>query len=516
MFLFFSFLNRIRLNQSIYSSISFAKKMFDFDELPNELYLIIFSYFKKYQLIQSFYQLNRRINYLIIKYFLHINLSTKFPNKQFKEYLNIQSFISSLTIESNQIEKSFLNQIQLDSLNQIKLIDSAIDLQEYILDKFQPETLHLVFTSLNELNRNSQINFQSLKKLELEFYIGEYAKNYLLNEINIFSPSILVNLRMIFSKLSEYLKLFSCQFSNCIEKVSVSIFSIDQINFSYPKISLPYLNDFQLEICQISFDLIKYLLPETNSLKRFAFIGQTTTINAKLWKDLLETRYHSIEHFDLHLSNINSIQFTDIQQWKSEFPNYSIDYNDFNHIFRLHSSKFDFLERIYLNESIENLNHIEYSNKISHLIIRSEYWCSYIHLSIDIQKDLIKRFHLIKHLSTTSRQLDYFSQTKFLNQIEQLDLEFSEKYCSINNQIAEQLIHLKSLSLSSIYDGIHQINLHTIIKQILLKQFPKIIYLYIDAIEITDEEQVENSISQWYSSEPLIQYIQGKYLSIWF
>ncbi len=174
------------------------------------------------------------------------------------------------------------------------------------------------------------------------------------------------------------------------------------------------------------------------------------------------------------------------------------------------------LERILLNECIENLNHIEYTNKIYHLIIRSQYWCSFIDLSLNIQNDLLTRFNHIKRLSTTYRQLKYFIQTKFLNQIQQIDLEFSEKYCYIENEIAEEFINLKSIYFSSMYDGIYDINLHSIIKDILLNKFSKINSIYIDAIRIIDDEQVENSISQWYSSQPIINYIQGKFLSIWF
>jgi hypothetical protein len=340
--------------------------------------------------------------------------------------------------------------------------------------------------------------------------------SYLLNQL---STSILVHVRIIFSKLSEYFQVFNCQFPIHIEKLNVSIFSIDKIpDYQQSIIFLPYLIDFQLEICQIPFYLIEYLLPlnnQNNSLKRFAFIGRTTTINARLWKNLLN-KYNSIEQFDLHLSDIKHFQLSDINEWKLEFPMYSIDYNSSTNIFRIHSSRFDLLERLSLNESIENLNHIEYVNKIHHLIIRSQYWCSYFDLSLNIQYDLNKRFNHIKRLTTTYRQLKYFISMNFFNQIEQLDLEFSEQYCFIQIDIAKQFNYLKSLVLSSIYDGIHQIELHSTIKDILLKKFSKISYLYIDAIRIIDDEHVENSIYQWYSSQPIVDYIQGKSLSIWF
>jgi len=69
------------------------------------------------------------------------------------------------------------------------------------------------------------------------------------------------------------------------------------------------------------------------------------------------------------------------------------------------------------------------------------------------------------------------------------------------------------------YDGIYDINLHSILKDTLLNKFSKIIYIYIDAIRIIDDKHVEKSISEWYSStlnQPIIKYIQGKFLSIWF
>jgi hypothetical protein len=90
----------------------------------------------------------------------------------------------------------------------------------------------------------------------------------------------------------------------------------------------------------------------------------------------------------------------------------------------------------------------------------------------------------------------YFIQTKFLNQIQQLDLEFSEKYCFIQYEIAQQLIQLKSLFLSSIYNGMHQINLYSTIKDILLNKFSNLVYPYIDAIQIIDDQNVENSMFQ--------------------
>jgi hypothetical protein len=340
------------------------------------------------------------------------------------------------------------------------------------------------------------------------------------NQIDLISTSILVDVRVTFSKLSEYFQLFNSHFPIHIEKFYVSIFSIDQTDCQQSTFCLPYLNDFQLEICQIPFDLIHFLLPinKNKYLKRFAFICQTTTIKAKIWKLLLQ-KYYSIEQFHLRLSNNEYMQLSDIEEWKSEFPKYFIEYNFSTNSFQIRSSNFHTLNCINLNECIKDLNHIDYSNKITHLLIHSQYWCSYFDLSLNIKTFVLIRLNHIKRLSTTYKQLDYFLKTKFLNQIEQLDLEFSEKYCYIQNEIAEEFVNLKSIYLSSMYDEIHRLKLHEIIKDILLNKFPKINYIYIDSIEILDDDQIESSISEWFSSRlnpPVINYIKGKYLSIWF
>ncbi|UJR35048.1 hypothetical protein I4U23_027824 [Adineta vaga] len=381
----------------------------------------------------------------------------------------------------------------------------------------QPEILNLVITSFNQTCKPCKLLSTSIKQLHIEFETGEDAKHYFENHLEFLSTSVIVHMRLTFSKLSEYFHLFHVQLPIHIEKLYVSIFSIDQSEYHCP-IIFPYLIDYQLEICQIPFYLIQFLLPSNTNLKRLAFIGQTTTINPKPWKMLL-SKYSSLERFDLHLSNNRNVQYSDIEEWRYEFPNYSVDYNPFDHSFRINSSKFDQLDRLYLNECIENFHHIEYTNKISHLIIRSQYWCSYFDLSLNIQNELYQRFNHVKRLSTTVRQLEYFLHTNFLNQIHQLDLEFPEKYCFIPSESVEKLCNVKSIYFSSMYDGTHELHVHTLIKELLLEKFPHINYLYIDAIRIVDEDNVEDSISNWYLldiNRPHVNYIQDKSLSIWF
>ncbi|CAF0844300.1 unnamed protein product [Adineta steineri] len=495
------------------------------EDLPNELILSLFSYLTKFELLKSFLKLNIRFNILLSNYIHHINLSSILTKNQIDKYSKnyfpyINNDIYSLTFDNYEIGKYFLEKIkfiQLENLYKIKLIDNGIDLQDGLFEIFKPNILNLVITSLSQEKKRWKFSSTSIKQLQIELQTGDIAKNFLTNQFDVLSTSILVDIRITCSKLSEYFQLFNCQFSIHIHKLCVSIFSIDKTDYHHLSI-LPYLNEFQLEICQIPFYLIQFLIPSNENLKRFAFIGQTTTINAKSWKILLE-KYISLEQFHLYLSNNKSIDLFDIEEWKYEFPKYLVKYNSLNNSFQICSSKFDIFDRLYLNESIEHLNHIEYPNKIVHLIIRSQYWCSYFDLSLNIQNELITRFHRIKRLSTTYRQLEYFLKSSFLNQIQQLDLEFLENYCVIQSDIAEKFLNLKSISLSSIYDGIHELQLHTIIKDILLNKLSNIIYITIDAIQIIDDEHVENSISQWYllqNNQPIINYIPGKSLSIWF
>jgi hypothetical protein len=151
--------------------------MFCLEDLPNELFLIIFSYLKKYELIKSFYELNKRLNSILFKFVYHINLSSIITKDQLEKYLNIYSFIYSLTIDNYQIGNYFFEKIkfiQLENLYRIKLIDNGI----HLLERIKPDVLNIVITSLNYENK---FLLTSLKRLEIEFQIGEYAKKYFLS-----------------------------------------------------------------------------------------------------------------------------------------------------------------------------------------------------------------------------------------------------------------------------------------------------------------------------------------------
>jgi hypothetical protein len=165
--------------------------MFYFDELPNELILMIFSYLTKFELLESFLKLNTRFNCLLSKYIHHINLSSIFTkneiNKFSKDYFSyIKNEIYSLTIDNYQIGKDFLQttkSIQLENLFRIKLIDHGIDLQQELLKRFNPEVLTVVITSLNQENKQWELASTSVKRLEIEFETGEIAKKYFTNSL---------------------------------------------------------------------------------------------------------------------------------------------------------------------------------------------------------------------------------------------------------------------------------------------------------------------------------------------
>ena len=87
--------------------------MFHFEDLPNELVLIIFSYLTKFELLESFLKLNQRFNILLLKYIHHINLSSILTKIQLDKYLNnylplINNHIYSFTFDNYQIGNIFL------------------------------------------------------------------------------------------------------------------------------------------------------------------------------------------------------------------------------------------------------------------------------------------------------------------------------------------------------------------------------------------------------------------------
>jgi hypothetical protein len=160
--------------------------MFYLEELPNEIFLIIYSYLTKFELLESFLTLNQRLNDLLSKYVNHINLSSILTNNQLnrfsKNYFpHINSYISSLTIDNYYIGNDFLEKtkfIQLDNLYRVKLVDNGIDLQHDLLQRFKPEILNIVITSLNQESKHWKFVSTSLKRLEIDLEIGEYAKKY--------------------------------------------------------------------------------------------------------------------------------------------------------------------------------------------------------------------------------------------------------------------------------------------------------------------------------------------------
>jgi len=166
--------------------------MFHLDDLPNELFLIIFSYLTKFELLESFLKLNIRFNILLSNYIHHLYFSSILTKNQLDKYSQsyfpfINNYIYSLTFDNYQIGNDFLEKtkfIQLENLSRIKLIDNGIDLQEDLLQRFKPDTLNLVITSLNQENKRWKFLSTSVKRLQIELETGENAKKYLRSDFS--------------------------------------------------------------------------------------------------------------------------------------------------------------------------------------------------------------------------------------------------------------------------------------------------------------------------------------------
>ena len=298
-----------------------------------------------------------------------------------------------------------------------------------------------------------------------------------------------------------------------IEKFSLSIVSIDDPS-SRSHLVLPELTDFQLEVPSISLDLFESLLPLTDKtrLKRLAFTGRLTNIDARQWRRFL-VQFSSLERWDLQLFDPSSIAWHE----EADFPRCYFEWNPSTNVFRRCSSRFDRFSRLCVNECLEDLTHLDRPDSISHLILRSQYWCSYFPLSSSIEQFLISRFHSLRRLSISSRQLRVFYRTNFLDQIERLDLEFAEQFCRLDCDVEDEFPRLKSVYLSSIYEGVQQVQLHSTLREILREKFVQVNFLSIDSIEILDAEQLRETIDEWFpSSPPRLVYIPGQAFSLWF
>lgn len=148
----------------------------EMEGLPNELCLLVFSYLNKWQLIESFYRLNQRFDRLLFKYLSHVYISSNIRRKDLDYLAKISSWIESVTIENQQIGREFLKKCHLENVHRIKLIDHGTEFYQEILSKYQPERFHLVITSFDQQTKPYRIDSNSLKEVQMEFYLPEYAK----------------------------------------------------------------------------------------------------------------------------------------------------------------------------------------------------------------------------------------------------------------------------------------------------------------------------------------------------
>lgn len=155
------------------------QEMLSFEDLPNELILLIFSYFNRSELFQSFLQLNKRFTSLLVEHFHHLHLSKTFTQEDFQrlmiEYFPVmKDYISSLTIDHPCIGKEFLRRIESVPLNHffsVHLIDEAIDFHEEFLQRFQPDRVQITSTSFYPTKNPIRLQSTSIKQIQLDLQI---------------------------------------------------------------------------------------------------------------------------------------------------------------------------------------------------------------------------------------------------------------------------------------------------------------------------------------------------------
>lgn len=150
--------------------------MYHLEDLPNEVLLIILSYFNKFELSQSFIDLNQRFTHLVTKYLHHIHFSSKYRREDLIQLLVdkipvIQQFIYSLSIDNQTVGKYFLENsktIQLENLFSLQLVDQGIDLLDDFSSIYQPEVLTLIQTPFYQQTKRYSITSTSLKYLQID------------------------------------------------------------------------------------------------------------------------------------------------------------------------------------------------------------------------------------------------------------------------------------------------------------------------------------------------------------
>jgi hypothetical protein len=106
----------------LYFRLIFCFKVNRLEELPNELFFLIFSYLKSDMVIQTFINLNQRFQSLILQFTRHLVLSTDIEPSWIKQYmLSIKNEIETITLSVNLLASVFSSKYSYLNLRSITM-----------------------------------------------------------------------------------------------------------------------------------------------------------------------------------------------------------------------------------------------------------------------------------------------------------------------------------------------------------------------------------------------------------
>ncbi len=137
------------------TKVIFSKsKVSCLEELPNELFLLIFSYLKSNMVIQTFIDLNQRFQSLILQFTRHLVLPTDTESNWINNYmLSIKNDIETLTLNVELIASVFSCKYSYPNLHSI-IIYLGLEWQVELNVENELPTVAII-SSLNVLGKCS-------------------------------------------------------------------------------------------------------------------------------------------------------------------------------------------------------------------------------------------------------------------------------------------------------------------------------------------------------------------------
>ncbi|UJR33514.1 hypothetical protein I4U23_020959 [Adineta vaga] len=286
-----------------------------FESMPDEILLDIFDYISGYDLIYSFYNLNRRFNSIIHGIHLYLNLSSV----QQKTFLytchyilpNFASQIHSIKLSNKQTIDGidyYLEQSKCFQQEQVKnlvLIEPTIE-QFIKLISFFPFIETLVIKTTDYLVLPIEYFAKSLRicrmpNCQIDLSTLNLTENqiYSIEELHIKMSDITHLFTLLYTMF--YLKRLTCH----ISENSTSINSILQ-----SQKSLSLLTYLKLNVCSLPFKSIENLLDLCPNLISFTYTYTTGIetsydndhVDYERWNELFEKKLLHLKTFNLHVS----------------------------------------------------------------------------------------------------------------------------------------------------------------------------------------------------------------------